>query len=250
MNRNIEVIALIYQSVDYLNFIANQLKSELCRVDGWDVSVRIIANDATPAVIAALPKINIPYTIYNNPNPNEYYINRVYRCHNHGALTSKSDNICFANSDLLFSHNWLANLLRWHDGINIPVSRLVESGKMPTADNRHGISMYFGTHPNNIDYMGWCEYSSSIRSPGIIPGGLLGPVIFEKQRFIEAGMYPEGNIYRDGVGTCNGDVLTTSDVYFFDFLEKQYNMQHVTVLDSICYHIQEGEKDENVNFCF
>jgi hypothetical protein len=250
MKKNIEVIALIYKSVDYLNFIANQLKSPLCNSKywdlscGWDVSVRIIANDATPAVLAALPKLNIPYTIYNDKNPNEYYINRVYRCHNFGAMTSDYDNICFVNSDILFSNKWLPNLLFWHDGKNIPVSRLVESGKMPTAENRHGINMFFGTHPRNLDYAGWSYFSQSIQKPEIVKGGLLGPVVFEKQRFIEAGMYPEGNIYADGVGTCHGDVWATSDVYFFDLLEKQYNMRHVTVMNSICYHIQEGEKDE------
>ena len=27
-------------------------------------------------------------------------------------------------------------------------------------------------------------------------------------------------------------------------LEKDYNMKHITVFDSLVYHIQEGEKDE------
>jgi len=243
MVKSIEIIALIFRSVDYLEFITEQLKSDLCKVEGWDVGIRVIANDATNAVLSALPATEMPFTIYNDPNPSEYYINRVYRCHNHGVMTSDYSNICFVNSDILFSKNWLDNLLKHHDGNNIPCCQLVESGKMPSAS--HGISCNFGTHPKNINYSEWDKFSQKIQRPIILEGGLLGPVIFEKERFIEAGMYPEGNIYHDGVGTCNGDVLNTSDVYFFnEILATKFGMRHITVCDSVCYHIQEGEKDE------
>ena len=70
MHKDIEIIALIYQSVDYLNFIANQLKSPFCKALGWDVGIRIIANDATPNVLEHLKRLDIPYSIYNNNDPN------------------------------------------------------------------------------------------------------------------------------------------------------------------------------------
>ena len=244
IEKNIEIIALIYQSLDYLEFISEQMNSYLCKADGWKVGTRIVANNATPEVVKALRDCKINYNIYLDPRPEEYYINRVYRCHNYAAKTSAYDNICFINSDILMSPDWLENLLRHHDGRNIPVSRLVESGKMPTADGRHGVNIYFGSHPKNIQYNEWLEFSKQMQEPTTLPGGLLGPVVFEKSRFMEAGMYPEGNIYADGVGTCNGQVLNTSDVFFFkEILENKFGMQHITVCDSICYHIQEGEKD-------
>ena len=39
MNKNVEVVTLVYQSLDYMNFIANQLKSDLCKAEGWEVGV-------------------------------------------------------------------------------------------------------------------------------------------------------------------------------------------------------------------
>ena len=72
MNKTIEIIALIFKSVDYLDLIYEQLKSDNCKVDGWDVSVRIVANDATDNVIEKLKTLDIPHSIYNDTKPNDY----------------------------------------------------------------------------------------------------------------------------------------------------------------------------------
>ena len=101
MKKSVEVISLIFKSLDYLDLIVKELKSDKCKVDGWDVSIRIVANDATPEVIEKLKLSDIPYTIYNDPKPNDYYLNRVYRCWNHAGETSEADNICFVNSTAL-----------------------------------------------------------------------------------------------------------------------------------------------------
>lgn len=245
MEKYIEIIALIYQSTEYLEFISEQMKSNLCTADGWIVGTRIIANDATDDVINALQNCGVSYSIYQDRNPQEYYLNRVYRCHNFGAITSGYPNICFINSDILMSENWLDNLLKHHDGVNIPCCRLVESGKMPSG--QYGLSMPLGTHPKNIRYDEWFVLSKTLQEPTTHLGGLYGPVVYETKRFIESGMYPEGNIYADGVGTRNGEVLKSSDDYYFhDVLEPKYGMKHITVFDSICYHIQEGEKSNAV----
>jgi hypothetical protein len=242
-NKNIEIISLIFKSVDYLKLIYNELKSDKCKLDGWDVSVRIVANDATPEVIENLKTLDIPYTIYNDPKPNDYYLNRVYRCFNHAGKTSKSDNICFVNSDMVFSEGWLFNLLKHHDGINIPCSKLVESGKM--LSGTHAISYNCGKTPKDINYTLWNDFVKENKTDEIKDSGLYMPCIFEKNRFIESGMYPEGNIYSDGsIGTLNGGVIQSGDDWYIRKLEKEYNMKHVTVFDSLVYHIQEGEKDE------
>jgi hypothetical protein len=241
MNKTIEIIALIFKSVDYLELIYNELNSDNCKIDGWDVSLRIVANDATPKVIEKLKSLNIPYSIYNDPKPMDYYLNRVYRCWNFAGESSKAENICFVNSDMVFSKDWLGNLLKHHDGINIPCSRLVESGKM--LSGTHGVSYNCGRGPKDIDYKLWYDVVSETKSDELKDGGLYMPCVFDTKRFIESGMYPEGNIYQDGIGTLNGFVQSGDD-WYFKKLHKEYGMKHVTVFDSLVYHIQEGEKDE------
>ena len=242
MNKNIEIIAMIYKSLDYLDLICDQLQSNTCNVLDWSISIRIIANDATPNIINNLQNRKIAYTLYNDLKPDDYYLNRVYRCWNYAGLTSKYDNICFVNSDMVFSDNWLANLLKYHNGINIPTSRLVESGKL--LSGKHAISFNCGRMPKQIDFNKWEIFAKTTVKHEMHYGGLFMPCIFEKQRFIQSGGYPEGNIYTTGIGMHNsGKVIQSGDDWYFRKLEKDYNMKHITVYDSLVYHIQEGEKD-------
>ena len=243
INKNIEVISLIFKSTDYLELIYNEMKSNKSIVDGWDVSFRIVANDATEEVLDKLKKLNIPYTIYNDHNPDDYYLNRVYRCWNYAGETSKFDNICFVNSDMVFSEGWLKNLLKHHNGVNIPTSRLVESGKM--VSGKHGVSYNCGRNPKEIEHAKWDNISKEISENITHDGGLFMPCVFDKKRFIESGMYPEGNIYHNGVGTLGRFSKSGDAWYFYDVLSKKYGMKHITPFDSVVYHIQEGEKDTN-----
>lgn len=244
MKKNIEIVSLIYKSLEYLELIYRQLTHEYCNVPNWTVNFRIVANDATPEVIARLKELDVPYTIYTDPKPNDYYLNRVYRCWNHAGFSSAYDNICFVNSDMVFSADWLTNLLRHHDEIHIPTSRLVESGKMKSGT--HGVTYNCGKHPSEIDYVRWNNYVQTTKKNETHEGGLFMPCVFNTQRFIESGGYPEGNIFKDGVGTQTRKAfLQSGDAWYFAKLEQKYNMKHITVFDSLVYHIQEGEKDES-----
>jgi hypothetical protein len=241
MKNNIEIISLIYKSVDYLDFIVNQLKINH-KVDGWDVGIRIVANDATSEVLDRLKNSDIPYSIYSDPYPDQYYLNRVYRCWNFAGKSSEYDNICFVNSDMAFSNNWLSNLLKFHNGKYIPTSRLVESGKM--LSGMHGISYDCGRKPSEFDSLRWKSYVEKISEDSYYNDGLYMPCIFEKSKFINSGMYPEGNIYVDGIGTLTGRKICSGDKWFFNKLKTDFNMQHITVFNYIVYHIQEGEMSE------
>ena len=244
MNKNIEIISLIFKSVEYLQLIYEQLTSVHCHVPDWRVGLRIVANDATPDVLARLHELNIPYTVYNDSKPNDYYLNRVYRCWNHAGFTSTYDNICFVNSDMIFSSNWLTNLLHHHDGTHIPTSRLVESGKIRSGT--YGISYNCGRHPKQINYDQWGTCVATHIKHEVHERGLYMPCVFETSRFIESGGYPEGNIFRDGIGTQTRKAfLQSGDAWFFEKLTSEYGMKHITVFDSLVYHIQEGEKDES-----
>jgi hypothetical protein len=242
MNKNLELIAMIYKSVDYLDFIIGELKSPYNRVDEWDIKIRIIANDATTEVLSHLENSDVPFSIYNDPLPNDYYLNRVYRAWNYGGFTSTADNICFMNSDMAVSKDWLKNLLLYHDGINIPCSRLFESGKM--LSGTHGVSYPLGKTPKTFNRAAWEDLSEISKIDSIKSGGLYMPCIFTKELFVNSGGYPEGNIYQDGIGTLNGHVIEPGDIYYFNKLQNTYNMKHITVFNSLVYHFQEGEKDE------
>ena len=251
IKKNVEIISLVFKSIPYLHFIADQFKSDLCKVEGWDVGCRIVANDATDEVLEELPRVGVPYSVYSNPNPEEFYLNRVYGGYNYGVTSSKYDNVLLVNSDMVFSPGALSNLLKHHDGINIPCSRLVESGKMPTG--RCGVGLgenHFGRHPNEFNSKAWEEWAEENNEDRVEPNGLFMPCLFEKKRIEEAGLYPRGNIFREGDKLVSGypndrPVFMTSDAFFFhQILERQYGMKHVTVFDSLVYHIQEGEKDE------
>lgn len=239
MAKTIELIGLVYKSVDYTRLLDTQLRTTT--VPGWDVRYRIVANDPTSEVCDALYDLDTDSEIYNDKKPDDYYLNRVYRCWNYAGKSSKASNICFVNSDMVFSAGWLERLLAHHDGNNIPCSRLVESGKKPSGP--HGISEDCGRSPKDINYKKWWAFVLANSVNTIQPGGLYMPCVFSTDLFKATGGYPEGNIYYDGAGTLHGHVVQSGDAFYFQRLEKEYGMKHITVFDSLVYHIQEGEMD-------
>ena len=251
IKKNVEVVSLVFKSVKYLHFIAEQLKSDLCTAEGWRVGVRIVANDATEEVLRELKNIEIPYSVYKHRDPDEFYLNRVYAAYNHCVISSNFDNIVLVNSDDGFSKGWLENLLKHHDGINIPCSRLIESGKMQSGT--HGVNLgenNFGRSPDEFNYEGWEKWVEENKQDIIVPNGLYMPCLLNKENFIEAGMFPEGNIFLENGEPIAGypndrQVWKAGDDYFFhEVLERKHGMRHVTAFDSLVYHIIEGEKDE------
>lgn len=244
---NVEIITMVYKSTKFVDFIAKQLLS--CKSDLANVHLRIICNDATDAVIDRVKQTNIPYSIYKDDKPNDYYLNRVYRAWNYGGFTSKFENIIFVNSDMAFSDGWIDALLRYHSGNNIPCSRLVESGKLEVGagiPNRGWAAAYnLGTTPDTFRKSAWQIIAKNNKSQGTGDGGLYMPCLFKTDRFKRAGGYPEGNIYTTGVGKFGDPFVKSGDDYFFhDVLEKQFDMRHITVFDSLVYHMQEGERDD------
>lgn len=239
--KTLEVIALVYKSVNYLNFIIDQINKH-CQ-DFYDIKVtyRIVANDPTPEVEAALLQMSIPHSIYRDHSPSDYYLNRVYRCWNYAGKSSEADLICFINSDMAFSNNWLLHLFELHEQGFLPTSRLVESGKI--LSGKHAIMKNFGRNPNDFNAVDWETFVKNIKMPKMELGGLFMPVLFDKNQFVDAGMYPEGNIYNNGVGTCNGRAVVSGDAFFFQKFEKLTGRKHCTSFNSLVYHIQEGEMD-------
>ena len=238
----VEVISLVYKSINYANFIVDQLTRYAVDFDDWKVSFRLVANDPTPELEQHLKKIGVSHTIFRNQDPNEYYMNRVYRAWNEAGFTSNADYLCFVNSDMAFSPTWLINLFRCRALDRVVTSRLVESGKMPSG--LHGISRNFGNTPQSYDEKAFLAFASQKPSYEICSGGLYMPLLISKYLFVRSNGYPQGNIYADGIGTCNGSVVKSGDAYYFERLKEEFDVWHFTVFDSVVYHFQEGERDE------
>ncbi len=238
---------MVYKSPDYTRFIAHELATTRAATR-FPVSVRIVANDPVWQVEDVLDdvgfRLEVPTSVYYDPKPSDYYLNRVYRCWNHCVQQSFCENVCLVNSDMLFDTNWLTNLIKYADEY-LPTSLLVESGKLTSGTN--AISKDFGRHPKTLDNQAFRSYSNELTQTNhneTRPGGLFMPCIFNRSKFLQLGGYPEGNIYNDGAGTRNGPVIQSGDAWFFDRYCSAYNVSHITVMDSVVYHIQEGEMDE------
>jgi hypothetical protein len=181
----------------------------------------------------------IPYLDYHDPNPQDYYLNRVYRAWNAGARAAKTDLIVFINSDQWLAPGALENLLKRYDENTIPCSRLVESGKMPSG--QWGISKDFGRTPSTFQTEAFERYADEIAVDEVRDGGLYMPCCLNRREFLDLGGFPEGNIYSGGIGHTSTRFIRSGDDHFFNHVAT--NRRHVTVFDSLAYHVQEGEMD-------
>jgi hypothetical protein len=222
----LEVVAMIYKSVDYLDFIRDQM-NRYCQSNLALVSTRVVANDPVPEIEDRMTSQD---SVYHDDKPNDYYLNRVYRCWNYCVETSKSDMVVLVNSDMAFSPNWLDPLIEAYHARMLPVSRLVESGKL--RPGRYCIEKDFGKSPKEFDESAWLSFAKKYREVETNVKGMFMPVLFDREEFVQSKGYPHGN-----VGAMSGDD------YFFRLFESFSGRQHVTCFDSLVYHIQEGEKD-------
>lgn len=238
------VVGMIYKSIDFLHFMLTGLKRHTVNTAAVEVEFAVIANDATQRVLDELKNLDVKWFDYKDPKPNDYYLNRVYRAWNFGGREADGDIICFYNSDMWPSPGWLQNLLAELTPDTIPCSRLVESGKMPSGE--HGISQNFGRKPSEFERERFEDFASALKYTGkeTEPGGLFMPVLFHKKDFLESGGYPEGNIYAGGaIGAHTTQFVESGDHFFFTKNPVMKQKLHVTVMDSIVYHMQEAEKD-------
>lgn len=239
MKQTVTVIGIIYKSVKYLNFMVDQF-NRYCKSSNYDVKTLILANDANESVLKALQKGTTPFVEYHDKDPNAYYLNRTYRAINFVGMSTKSDIIIFVNSDMAYTEGWIDSLLKFLSPNTIPCSRLVESGKL--SSGQYAVSKNFGQLIENYDEKGFLAYAESIKEHKAVFGGLFMPCAFYTKDFIASGGYPEGNICVGGVGAADTPCLRSGDDFFFG--ETLKGKLHLTVFDSIVYHIQEGELDE------
>lgn len=238
------IFALIYKSVDWLKYTYEQV---LRYTDMTDVEFYFVANDADEKVLNYLKDNYIPHYVYNNSaeQRKEWYINNVYRAWNYGAQVARGDFLIFLNSDMGLTPGWLDNLVKYFDGSNCLVSRLVESGKMESG--LYGVSKNFGRHVDSYREPDFQAYAQSLAEDKVKESGLYMPVLIRKSHFLGVGGYPEGNIvpgsniFKPKIAK-QGEPVMPGDHVLMEKL-KSKNIKHQTSFASIVYHFQEGEMD-------
>lgn len=240
------IVCLIYKSVEWLKFVNEQV---LKYTDLSDREFIFIANDPTPEVEKYLKNKHLPHYVYHAPDKHkdDWYINNVYRAWNYGAQMAQGDFIVFINSDMAFTPNWLENLVAGYNGHNCVASRLVESGKLRSG--QHGIEKNFGRHFSEYKEKEFQKYAAQIASDAVMNGGLFMPLLIKRRDFLGVGGYPEGNMVEGSdihrpVIAKKGERLISGDVVLMQKL-LQKGVVHQTAFESVVYHFQTGEMDEN-----
>lgn len=235
----VSVVCLIYKSSGYARFVHDSFDRHTGRGRGsryGNVEFTFVANDPTDRLVEFLRSSGMRHTVFRNPDPEEYYLNRVYRAWNHGGMAAGGDVLVFVNSDMAFTPGWLDNLLRRLNKRTIVTSRLVESGKLRSG--RYGIERDFGTTHSNFDDGAFQEFARGVSEDRARPGGLFMPCAIYADTFRRSGGYPIGNRTEANGLTTSGDTI-----FFYETL-RAMGVRHVTAFDSIVYHVQEGERDE------
>jgi hypothetical protein len=222
----ITVATLVYKNTNWTKFLYKSLQEAETMLK-WDFMV--LSNDGTEQV----EKDPIVTDIFRNEDPNEYYINRVYKAWNECVRRAKSKYVVLINSDMAVSDYWLDELylLKRFMPKSLPCSLLVESGRIPSAMPE--FVKNFGLTPKDFDSVAWKSHAESLKSKErnvkVQTGRLFMPVLVDRQEFLDLGGYPHGNI-----GGISGDKI------LFDKY-KAAGFQHLTCMDSVVYHVQEGE---------
>lgn len=238
------IACLIYKSTEWLDFVYKQI---LKYTNLENTEFYFVTNDAEQHVIEYLQCNHIPHFVHrnNHDQQKEWYINNVYRAYNYAVSVAKGDFVVLINSDMCFTHGWFDALIAAYNGHNLISSRLVESGKLKTG--LHGIEKDFGLDIKSYKEVDFLNFANSISKQQVLDGGLYMPLFFRRDRFMQVGGYPEGNlratadIFSNNVALQNEKHIS-GDAILMSRLET-IGIKHRTAMNSIVYHFQCGEKD-------
>lgn len=211
---------MVYRGTAFWEFLFKQL--------GVRQQLRIVGNDPDLDCLDMLINMDPDsWAVYNDPNPGDHYLARVYRCWNYCVESSDAEYVCLVNSDMAFSPGWLEALERRLDGKTLPCSRLVEPGFL--RPGQHAVEIDIGRDPRVFPFEAWHGLAADLSEDRTEPGGLFMPCVLHRETFLRVGGYPHGNV--------NG---VSGDKILFDKMAAE-GFQHVTCFDSLVYHMQEGE---------
>lgn len=246
----ISVIALIYKSRQLADWVYKSVHEFTPLIEKGEAEFFFIANDPTKMLLDHLRKKKYKYFVNRNYHYSEEelfeagygqpeYISRVYRGWNQAILHAQGEIVVLINSDMYFSPDWLENLLKYSDRTKIICSKLVERKHPKYGEVFPGaIHGEFGNGPDNFKEKAFLKFVNKIKKTGLEHAGAYMPCLIYRDIALIAGLYPEGNI----AGKSFSDVIAYGDEAFFNRL-KDLGINHFTALDSIVYHLKEGEMD-------
>jgi hypothetical protein len=246
----VSIISLIYRSATLADWVHDSVHKFTPLIARGEAEFFFVANDPTPGLVAHLDQRGYPYVVNNNKQHSDEelfalgygapeHMSRVYRGYNEGVRHAKGDYVVLVNSDNYFSPDWLENLLKYSDRSKVISSTLVERSHPEFGVFPGAVQGEFGGTVAEFDEAGFLTFVSTSKKTGLRPGGAYMPSLFHRDIVIEAGLYPDGNI----AGADFMEVARFGDEAFFDRLAS-LGVEHLTALDSISYHLKEGERED------
>jgi hypothetical protein len=219
---DVTVAALVYRDARWIAWLREGLERMKTTVK-W--RLHVVANDPENQAV-----VDCADVVFNNDDPDEHYIRRVYRAWNEAVTTAPTQHVILVNSDM-YPHNYAVDELvaaKRAKPAMLPCGLLVEHGRITSGMPEYARD--FGTTPETFDRASFSHFADSVRRPGEHePGRLFMPVLVDREEFLDCGGYVEGN-----VGNVSGDKLT------FDKF-RAAGLEWVTCLGSVWYHVQCGE---------
>lgn len=252
----VSIGCLIYRSTVYADFVWENVHKYTPELSTSEAEFYFVANDATPEVIEHLKEKGYTFYIQNNPHRTNdelfalgfgkpEYLHRVYRGWNRAIDEARGEIVVLVNSDMGFSPNWLANILKHVSGKKVVSSRLVERGHpvighFTSCVNGTGSVVYqCGRTPLEFEDEKFQAYVEKHSKPNKVSGGgVFMPVAFFKDTVVSMGKYPEGNL----AGKDFDHPVASGDDFLFRKM-KESGIEHITSWDSMVYHFQQGEME-------
>lgn len=250
----ISIVCLIYQSVEYAEFVYNSVMKYTPEIASGEVEFYFVANDASDEVLQFLKNKNYPHYINNNHRYTEKelfnmgysypeYISRVYSGYNFGIKISNNPILVLINSDNAFSPGWLKNLKNKLNNNTIVGTKIIQGHHAFTSPKNNSKCVVYncGFSITSFNESLFIKKVKEISHDSISVGNLFMPLMLYKEQAELVGYYPEGNIHN---GAYN-KIKITGDHAFINKLEAK-GIRHITSNNSIVYHFQEGEKNNKI----
>lgn len=249
----VSIVSLIYRSACLADWVYESVHKFTPMIARGEAEFFFVANDPTAGLVRHLEERGYPHIIninrrytdeelYAHGYGKPEYMSRVYAGYNEGVRAARGDYVALVNSDNYFSPDWLENLLKYSDRGRVVTSTLVEREHPVFSVFPGAVHGEFGDTPDTFDEPAFLAFASQIRKSGLEPDGAYMPALMHRDIAIEAGLYPCGNI----AGQSFDEVVAHGDQAFYDTL-RSLGVEHVTALDSISYHLKEGERDDSTD---
>lgn len=248
----ISICSLIYRSAAFADSTYQSLMEYTPHLHDGRARFFFVANDATAGLKQHLRNKRYPFVCQENKKISDEelhkigfagpeYIRRVYKGYNR-AIKESDEELILINSDMQFSPGWLDSLENAYHENRIVTSTLVERWQQKFGSRETGPKYFveadFGSHPSNFNKSAFYTFSHNIKGQGTRPGRHYACVMMNRSKALEAGLYPEGNLF-SWYGTAYGDQV------FFARLNT-IGVEHVESVGSIVYHFNEGEMEDTV----